>query len=515
MENMEYELTVIEEKKTPYNEKERFIRDNFKFFGGISAIYGIIYLFCMYKNYFGAAFLIYAIATVIVLTKFLDKMEIKITKETKMYFTGIILSGLSTCLTANGLIQFMNWCCIIGLLILAMMSQFYQERKWNVGHYVKNASALFFSTIGYSFLSVSETKKNLKKPGMEEQKNMKLVLAGAGAALAALMIIFPLLVSSDMIFDQVFYDLFSMFNFDGIFPALKKVIKVFLTFFVGFTLMYAFFYASCHTNFERNPERKAKYYSPVTGITFSGIIAFVYVLYSFIQIKYLFLGNGLPEGITYSEYAHQGFWQLLFVAFINICMVMISMYLFEENKWLKGILTIISACTFVMIASAFRRMQLYVEAYHLTMLRVLVLWSLVILALVMAGVIVSIYKKQFKFVQYIIMVFVSGYLILSFAQPDYWIAKYNISHMQEIGSGDLYYLMYGLSMDAAPAIAEIDPDVKEIEYFTGDAFYGYFRSILEENEDLTIRSATYSKIRANEIAEEYFEEFKHYKKIEL
>lgn len=509
MNNMGYELSVIEEKKISYNEKEQFFRNNFKFFGGISFIYGLIYLFCMYQNYFGAAFLIYTIATVVVLQKFLNKMEIKINKETKAYFAGIILCGISTCITANKGIQFMNWCCMINLLILAMISQFYQERKWNVIHYIKNMLILFFTTIGYSFLSVGETKNNMINSELKNDKNLKLVMAGIGAAMAVLVFIFPLLVSSDMIFDQVFYDVFSIFDFEEIVPTTSKIIKMFLTFFAGFTLIYAFFYASCHSQFEINPERKMKYYSPVTGITFTGIMAAVYGFYSFIQIRYLFLGDGLPEGITYSEYAHQGFWQLLVVAFINICMVMACSYLFEENKWLNTILTMISACTFVMIASAFRRMQLYVEAYHLTWLRVVVLWALTVLAFIMAGVIWNIYKKNFKFMQYVIAVIVCGYLALSFSRPDYLIVKYNISQMEEISSSDLYYMMYGLSMDAAPAIAEIDQDSTKIEYFTftGDDFYDYFRQILEENEDMTIRSATYSKIKANEIANKYFEEF--------
>lgn len=51
---------------------------------------------------------------------------------------------------------------------------------------------------------------------------------------------------------------------------------------------------------------------PVIGITVASILGFVYLMFSFIQIKYLFIGsvNGkilLPEGVTYSEYARSGF----------------------------------------------------------------------------------------------------------------------------------------------------------------------------------------------------------------
>ena len=74
----------------------------------------------------------------------------------------------------------------------------------------------------------------------------------------------------------------------------------------GFLLIYAFFYASCRVNSNKETEKKDKQYKSLTGIVFTSIIASVYLLYSMIQIRYLFLKAGLPEGISYSEYAHAG-----------------------------------------------------------------------------------------------------------------------------------------------------------------------------------------------------------------
>ena len=47
-----------------------------------------------------------------------------------------------------------------------------------------------------------------------------------------------------------------------------------------------------------------------------------------------------------------------------------------ENVALRVVLTVFSACTYVMIASAAMRMLLYVDAYSLSFLRILVLWFL-------------------------------------------------------------------------------------------------------------------------------------------
>ena len=105
--------------------------------------------------------------------------------------------------------------------------------------------------------------------------------------------------------------------------------------------------------------------------------------------------GGIPAEITYAEYARSGFWELLFVSIINFLMVLVSIYLFQENKILKGILAIICMCTFIMIFSSAYRMWMYVDVYHLTFLRMFVLWFLGTLTLVMLGTILSIYKKKF------------------------------------------------------------------------------------------------------------------------
>ena len=138
-----------------------------------------------------------------------------------------------------------------------------------------------------------------------------------------------------------------------------------------------------------------------------------------IQIRYLFLKAGLPEGITYSEYAHAGFWQLVLVVIINVSMVILCSELYEKNKWLNYMITIISLCTYVMMLSAAYRMKLYIDVYHLTFLRLCVLWFIAALAIVMAGVVISIYKKDFRLVNYMIAVSAVSYLIFSFSQPDY------------------------------------------------------------------------------------------------
>lgn len=492
------------------NNRERTIREDFKFFGGISILYGVLFAFCMYRNLFGATFLVYAAATVYVLMLFIRKVDIKIKIETKIYFIAIILCGLTTCITGNKLIQFFNWCCIIGLLIVSMLEQFFDESKWNLPSYLLNAAVLFFTTIGYSFLPVKETGKLLTNGEHRENKKVSLVVIGVIIAFGSLLVILPLLITSDMIFRQLFEALTGWFSFEKIVPGLRIVFGIFVTALLGFALIYGFFYASCHADFSKERQRLIERYDPIIGISFTAVIGGIYLLYSGIQVIYLFFGNegSLPAGITYSQYAREGFWQLVAVALLNIIIVMLCIYLFTESRYLKITLTIISGCTFIMIASAAYRMYLYVNSYHLTFLRLLVFWFLLILALIMSGVIVSIYKKGFRLVRYIIMVSVSGYLILSASRPDYQIARYNINHIEEITPEDLNYMIYGLSLDAAPVIADevYDKYIEADSHIIKGQLYDYFRTIADNNEGIYFRKANYSRIKAKKAADAYIKE---------
>lgn len=498
------------------NLREKTIKNNFKFFGSISICYGILFAFCMYRNLFGATFLLYTAVTVGVLVLFLNKVEIKVKQITMLYFFLILLCGISTCITSNKLLQWINWCCILGLLIMAMLRQFFDESRWNIEAYMMNATVLLFTTVCCSFLPLAETKKFAfrNSESKETNKSGYYIIIGILGAIGILFLILPLLISSDLIFRQLFGQFIGLFKLEKIGPNLWTACGIMITAFIGFVLIYSFFYASCHVNFSKEKMRVFAKCNAMMGISFASVVGGIYLLYSGIQIVYLFFGREgkLPVGITYSEYARSGFWQLVAVAMLNIIIVLVCMYLFEENKYLKWLLTVICGCTFIMTASAAYRMYLYVKAYHLTFLRLLVFWALLVLTIIMCGVVVSIYRNNFRLVHFLVMVSVCGYLIFSFARPDYIIAKYNVSHMDQMRVSDLNYMLYGLSLDATPVIADIEAE----DLYTGayhenlteakGQMYSYFRSVSENNEGIYFRRANYSRIQAKRAADAYLAE---------
>ena len=142
-----------------------------------------------------------------------------------------------------------------------------------------------------------------------------------------------------------------------------------------------------------------------------------------------------------------------------------------------------------------------------------VLWFLGTLTLVMLGTILSIYKKKFPLFRYIMLVVGCCYIVFSLARPDYWIATYNIANTENMNMGELNYLVYSLSDDAAPAIAKIQP--QEITWSENDYWYyddleqpknvlkNYFSDIKERYRNLDIRKWNYEKMQAVKEAEQY------------
>lgn len=489
----------------------KMMRENFVFFGGLSLLYGVIFAFCLYKNLYGITFPIYVIATIIFALLFMKKINYKIMGKTYVYLVGMVLLGVSTAMTTSGVLHLFNWMGIILLFMVFMIQQFYADKGWNFPQYVKRILILAGTTVvdltlpfvhGVKFLSEGESKK---------KKTILAVLLGLAIAILLLAVILPLLLSSDLVFAEIFGQILKYIN-------IPTVIGVGVIGLIGVLSCYAFFAALAEYNFPEPKEKKLKTFNPIIGITFNAILTLIYFMYSMIQIVYVFVGlqRGLPEGVTYAQYAHTGFYQLLAVGIINFILVMVCMYVFDNNLVLKILLTMISGCTFIMMISAVYRMLMYVGEYNLTFLRVLVLWFLVVLVMIMSGVIVSMYRKTFPLFKFIVGVVACMYIALSLSRPDAWIAAYDIQRGNGINTNDVSYMMNRLSKDAAVQLAKVDPNqvrddyIGEVDSNIGYRMYEYFADIAADSEDIYFRKANYSRIRAAVVAKQWMKEHKEY-----
>lgn len=491
-----------------YTEK---MRKDHSWFFKMSLLFGVIFVFCIYRNMSGITFPILTAVLIGFSTIVLKRMEITLLKDTILYAAGILFLGISTCLTSSGFLHFFNYVGILLLFSAAVLHQVQDDREWGFLQYMRK----MFSLAGTWILSFAEPfrkherKENVdKKAGMLKNEKTKAVAVGILIAVLFLCIVFPLLMTSDRIFSKFFTEVFSIFYFGNIFEEfdLGNLIGILITFLIGMVGIYAFFAAVFRMDQGNKKTEEMKKADPVTGITFTGILGAVYVFYSMIQIVYLFLrlDTGLPDGMTYSQYAHEGFWQLLFVSLINFAAVVICIQVFEENKILRILLCVVSLCTCVMILSAAYRMMLYVGEYDLTFLRVLVLWFLAVLMIIFLGVIYSIFRRKFRLFKFIMLVLSVMYIGFSLSRPDRFIAEYNISNAEAMSYDDVMYLLYGLSEDAAPELTGIDmDDLLEIGAF--DEVNYYFNEIQAGYSEMDLRSWNFSRSSAADTAAQWKE----------
>lgn len=452
-----YEAQARERYKIKTDPRLTKMRGSFSVFGAASALYALFYTFCMFQNFSGITYPFFVAGTLFYFYFCMKKCEVPWKKDSIFYVVSLLLLGLSVCYTANVILQVISKTAIFLLTISFLLHQFYEDRKWGFLQYIEYLVDTILEMIvclPFPFQDFFRACKNKKE---NPTGKVFFVIVGIIISIPILFVVLALLLSADEIFRSYFLTWFEWIDF-------WKVIQVILMFAAGFAVSYAFVAAMCrHSIVER--EKKEPAGEPVIAVTVTSLLTIVYLVFCVIQIRYLFLGQsaeGLPEDFVWSQYAREGFFQLLAVCFINLALVLICLTWVKENKILKVILTVICGCTYIMTGSSAYRMYLYICNYHLTFLRLLVMWTLLLIAVFMAGLICFIYRKNFPLFRFTMVLLTVGYLIFVFAKPDYLIASYNVGQMKTAYagsklswdiSGDVDYL-FSLSADAVPVIAE-------------------------------------------------------------
>ena len=482
----------------------KLMKKQFSFFAPFTAVYALFYAFCLYRNASGITYPFFVAGTLCYFFLSMKKLGVPYKKDSLFYIVSILLLGISNCCTSSPQLLWMNKLGIFLLSFILILHTVYYDAEWNLPKYlgailrtIGKTTVCLFSPLT-DLASFYDAKKQQKK---DKKDNILYIIIGISCSIPLLIVMTLLLGSADVVFrniiENILYFDFSFTEFFRIFFLIAAV----------FFVSYAFLTALCKKTIpEEIPEsRKGE---PVIAITVTGMLSVLYLLFSFIQIFYLFIGNmKLPDGYTYAAYARQGFFQLLTVCLINLILVLVCLHFFKENLILKVILTVISGCTFIMILSSALRMFMYIATYHLTFLRIFVLWSLAVIFLLMTGVTIYIYLQRFPLFFYSVAVVTVFYIGLSFAHPDYWIARYNIAcyNLEASGAGyenlDEYsansrneYYLSTLSADAAPILLDENrnpyyrPSEEESAYWMED----YCRHLRSDTKNMGVRNFNFS-----------------------
>ncbi|TDE22042.1 DUF4173 domain-containing protein, partial [Actinomadura sp. 6K520] len=163
-------------------------------------------------------------------------------------------------------------------------------------------------------------------------------------------------------------------------------------------------------------------------------------------------------GLTYAEYARQGFFQLVVVTVLVLAVVAVATRYAPaagraDRVAVRALLGLLCALTLVVVAVALRRLYLYEETFGWTRLRLWVhafeLWlGGVVVLVAVAGVV----RGRVAWLPRAVAVTgAAAMLALVAVDPDGFIADRNVHRYEETGKVDVHYL-WGLSADAVPAL---------------------------------------------------------------
>lgn len=203
--------------------------------------------------------------------------------------------------------------------------------------------------------------------------------------------------------------------------------------------------------------------SPAVLLTAGTPLCVLYLLFFLSQSAYYFsaFSGLLPADFTYAEYAREGFFQLCTVAVINLGVLVCIRVLARRNEErlplsLRVYSAVLCGFTLLLIATALRKMLLYIENYGLTPLRVYTSWFMLLLAAIFLVLAVTQFFRCSHAWSACVAVFLVMFAALQFSNVNGWIARYNV---EQYRAGALktvdVSLFYDLGDAAVPYAAEL------------------------------------------------------------
>jgi hypothetical protein len=193
------------------------------------------------------------------------------------------------------------------------------------------------------------------------------------------------------------------------------------------------------------------------------VLDLLFLSFIVVQLRYLFGGAGLVEvvpGLTYAEYARQGFFELVVVAFLALPLLLLIDWLLDNSPGKRAFRTLAGltiVLLFVIMISALQRMRLYQLEFGLTELRFHTTAFMFWLCAVFLWFGVTVLRgHRERFPAGALIAALVAIAILHAVNPDRWIVQTNVARAIEGKPLDVDYLL-SLSADAVPALVSALP----------------------------------------------------------
>jgi hypothetical protein len=197
-----------------------------------------------------------------------------------------------------------------------------------------------------------------------------------------------------------------------------------------------------------------------------GSVVALFSAFLLLQLSYLF-GNApvvRGSGVTFSEYARQGFVELTTVASLcTILLVVLDRWAARgpRERWTRLAAVAVVVEVEVLLSSALRRLWLYESAYGFTTVRLYAHAYMVVVALLLGllGWGLSRGLKPGWVARRAAGITAVAVIVLIYWNHEAWIVRQNVGRFLRTDQLDTTYLVWGLSPNAAPALVQTIPQL--------------------------------------------------------
>jgi len=429
-------------------------------------ILGLIGDLLFYKRPPGISVPIFVIAVVLAVFGLAVVERARLSASAVLLAASSILLACFFAIRAAPLLQFMN--AVGALLLFGMFVDRLQDGKLfhlDMGRY---ATALLSSGV-WAAVAAIPLLIRAQSEGRKDQRGRVIarrVAVGLVIAIPFLCVFTGLLASADLVFNRLVSDLLERFNLADL------VGHVLVTGILGWLSIGLLAYAlrqpreAAMGKPAEEDERKPRHMLGVIEASVPLIsIDLLFLVFVIIQAAALFGGEAFlrSQGLTYSEYARRGFFELVAVAVIALSLLLgLDFVTFRGSSRSRAIflggVTVMISLTLVMLVSAFMRMALYEQAYGFTRLRLHTHVFMVWLAQPLISFVVLLVSRRVRSFATVLVVFALGYtLTLNLLNPDAFIARQNLRRYAAGEELDVAYLG-SLSEDAMPVLMPLLTD---------------------------------------------------------
>lgn len=409
------------------------------------------------------------ILTILMIVIFIFTVDIKNNNILGYFFilVSIILS-CSYAIFTNELFRILN----ILVIPLSLFSGFLLLTYNNIPFQLLNFGTAFLEIIiGQSIENTTKlpyvVKNVFKKDILKKENNyIKSILTGIIISIPLLIVLGALLAGADEVFNYHLRNIWGFLNIENIYDFILKAIVAIIAMFLVFGLYY-----SLNSTKIKEVRQKSvnKSFNSTTIITILISLIVLYLVFTKIQISYLYLNKKLPSGFDFAHYARSGFFQLVFLVLINLSMITAmnfkTLVNCDKTKNVLNILySIITVLTINMGGSAIYKMNLYIKEFGYTRLRILVQVFTIFLCLSLVILFIFIWQNKYLFKPIVILA-LSMYIALNYFNIDNYIAKQNMVIVNSNNGIDDGYLST-LSLDAGEAVKDgYEKGIIESQYY--------------------------------------------------